>query len=220
MVLVFVTVFTLVAACSSDDGGDDLATPFCGDGACNGAESHATCATDCPATGPVCGDRVCNGGETSSTCLQDCPPVRCTADPSTCSGETICLNGTCVAAFGRVYTITVVNGRVPLMDPAGESWDPIGGAPDPYAVVTLNGVNLGMTPVVQDNFNPVWNTAAAPQVIPAGSTLFVDMFDQDVDGDDGIVRCSWMPISADTLHAGTSACTSAIGDITVRFSTQ
>lgn len=43
--------------------------PFCGDGACNGGESTATCPQDC---GSSCGDGVCNGGETSGNCPEDC----------------------------------------------------------------------------------------------------------------------------------------------------
>jgi hypothetical protein len=47
-------------------------TPSCGDGSCNGAESAASCPSDCPS---VCGDGDCVAGETNPTCPADCPPV-------------------------------------------------------------------------------------------------------------------------------------------------
>jgi hypothetical protein len=48
--------------------------PYCGDGICNGGETHATCPGDCPGNDdPYCGDGICNGGETHATCPGDCP---------------------------------------------------------------------------------------------------------------------------------------------------
>ena len=50
--------------------------PVCGDGKCNGTESHDTCESDCPPPPPppVCGDNRCEGGETYQTCPNDCDP--------------------------------------------------------------------------------------------------------------------------------------------------
>ncbi len=209
-------VFILVAACASD--GDD--GPFCGDGVCTAGESSQTCATDCPASGPFCGDGACNGTETSATCSADCGGAACSpGDPSTCGGETICLNSQCVAAFGRAYRINVYSVVVPQFMPDGSTWDAAGGAPDPYATITLNGTALGMTAAAQDIFNPIWNMATSPTNIPAGSTLFVDAYDEDIAEDDPIMRCQFAPLTADLLHVGEGVCSGAIGTLTVRFST-
>lgn len=231
----------VLAACGGDDG--DGGTPFCGDAVCNGAETTATCASDCPATprcgdgvcsggetnatcpgdcptGPRCGDGVCNGNETTGSCPGDCPPQACTPDPATCSGETICLNGTCVAAFGRAYRIVARSATIPQFDPAGDPWDVPGGLPDPYAVITLNGVALGMTATVQDTLTPAWNQGTNPTNVPAGSTIRVDVFDEDIAEDDGIVACVLMPVTADQLHAGMVTCSGQLGSVTVGFLTQ
>lgn len=45
--------------------------PVCGDGICNGTETRASCATDCP---PECGDLLCEAGENTVSCPNDCPP--------------------------------------------------------------------------------------------------------------------------------------------------
>ncbi|MBW2972126.1 hypothetical protein KY359_03755 [Candidatus Woesearchaeota archaeon] len=52
---------------SEADGGG----PYCGDGTCNGGETHGSCPADCP-LGTVCGDGVCGGSETCGTCSADC----------------------------------------------------------------------------------------------------------------------------------------------------
>jgi len=53
------------------DSGVDGPPPSCGDGACNGDETVATCPADCPA---VCGDTLCSTGESAASCAADCPP--------------------------------------------------------------------------------------------------------------------------------------------------
>ncbi len=50
-------------------GGGGGAQEVCGDNACNGTETAATCPQDCA---PVCGDNACTGTETPETCPQDC----------------------------------------------------------------------------------------------------------------------------------------------------
>lgn len=208
----------VVAACTSDD--DGVPTELCGDGTCNGGESNFTCAADCPATGPFCGDGACNGSESAASCATDCASSSCSpADPATCAGETICLNGACVAAFGRAYRINAYSIVVPQFMPDGSTWDAAGGAPDPYAVITLNGAVLGMTAAPQDIFNPVWNQATDPTSIPAGSTLIVDAYDEDIAADDGILSCQFAPLTADVLHAGQGVCSGTVGTLTVRFTT-
>lgn len=46
--------------------------PVCGDTICNGAETCATCPSDCGVCPPSCGDNDCNGDETCWTCAEDC----------------------------------------------------------------------------------------------------------------------------------------------------
>ncbi|MEJ7600544.1 MAG: serine protease, partial [Kofleriaceae bacterium] len=54
----------------------------CGDGACNGDETQASCAADCG----TCGNATCDGGETTGTCCLDCGCAL--------AGE-VCLANTC-----------------------------------------------------------------------------------------------------------------------------
>lgn len=213
-------VAATIACCVGCTGDDDGSTAaFCGDLACNGSENAASCPGDCSSS-PFCGDRVCNGGETTATCPGDCASGACNANPSTCAGDTICLNGTCVAAFGRAYRIIAVSATVPQRDPNGEAWDVPGGLPDPYAVIMLNGSSLGQTVTAADTLTPAWNQGTNPVAIPAGSTVRVDVFDEDVAADDDIMACQAAPVTADQLHAGSATCSNAFGTVTIGFITQ
>lgn len=61
--------------------------------------------------------------------------------------------------------------------------------------------------------------ATSPTNIPAGRTLFVDAYDEDIAEDDPIMRCQFAPLTAHLLHVGEGVGSGAIGTLTVRFST-
>ena len=76
---------TLFAGCSNDAPPSrsrtlllaDRAQP-CGNGICDGDETHESCSNDCCQTDqaglcvPVCGNGYCDGNETHDSCAQDC----------------------------------------------------------------------------------------------------------------------------------------------------
>jgi uncharacterized protein YkwD len=72
--------------------------PECGDGACNGTETCASCAGDC---GMCCGNGACDNGEACDTCAADC------GDCDPC-GNGVCDNGetcdTCASDCGACPT--------------------------------------------------------------------------------------------------------------------
>ena len=75
------------ASCPQDCG---ACPSICGDDVCNGTETCSSCFNDCGACPPICGDDVCNGTETCSSCFNDCgacPPI-CGDD--VCNGTETC----------------------------------------------------------------------------------------------------------------------------------
>lgn len=163
--------------CSADCG----VPPVCGNGMCEAGES---CDGDCGTPGAVCGNGVCEAGE---TCAADCGAPSCTQ--ASCTGETFCQNGTsCVDAFPRRYRFTVTEGVFAERRPDGSSWDPLGGAPDPFVRFTLNGVGQGTTSTVDDRYNWVLNEFWDVNLI-AGSTIRLDLVDADLNFDDAVVAC-------------------------------
>lgn len=189
---------------------DCPSAPVCGDGTCSAGETTGSCPGDCPAN-PMCGDGTCNGAETTATCPGDCPCTNNTSANDTCTGETVCVNGQCVAAFGRVYKVVVANGQLQPNNAAGETWDAAGGLPDPFVTLTLNGTVLGSTTAVQDTLTPSWLTQFST-VVPGGSTLVLQVYDEDVAANDYMFGCMLQPVTADALRAYTLSCPSFAGD--------
>jgi hypothetical protein len=223
-----------------DDGSPDAAVARCGDGTCNADETASSCSADCASTGcgdgtcqaeetiascpadchTVCGDGVCDPGETASSCAADCAPAACTvADPSSCSGETVCIAGTCENAFGRNYKITIVSALFTENNAGGTAWDIAGGLPDPRATVKINGASQ-TTPVIDDTLAPTWNFVTPPTLIPGGTVFEIEVVDFDlVGGDDLAWSCTNDPLTADLIRAGvrcsgTGALSAAHIDIT------
>lgn len=196
---------------------DCPATATCGDGTCSGTETPASCPQDCP----VCGDGVCNGTETSASCPQDCTAASCTTFPDDCTGENVCVQGSCVAAFGRIYKMFIFDGTMTQDDETGTPWDAVGGLPDPYVIINLNGAFLGQTNTRNDTLTPAWSEAATA-TIAGGSTFDIQVFDEDVAVDDLMFSCTTQPLTADLLRHhgppyGTCAGTGPLAAANVRF---
>ncbi len=156
--------------------------------------------------GPVCGNTVCEAGESSLTCPSDCTSATCSpSNPSSCGGETICINSQCVPAFGRNYVFTVTNGTFTQFDDTGVPWDAGGGLPDPFVVLTINGTAY-TSPTIDDTLTPTWNYATSPVVIPGGTTLRIDVYDEDLTVNDPGWACQANPLTADYLRGGGLAC--------------
>ena len=167
-----------------------------------------------------CGDGVCNGDETADSCASDCAASNaCTASPDTCTGDNVCVAGSCVAAFGHVYKLFVEAGSVPEKDANSAAWDPFGGLPDPYVSVFLNGDSVFSTAFKSDTIAPVWHESATITVA-AGSKLQLDVYDDDLDVDGYMFSCFDVSLTADLLrkHGGgdTASCQASAGS-TLRF---
>jgi hypothetical protein len=184
---------------TSSCAADCAEPPACGDGTCKGDETPASCPADCPT---MCGNGVCEVGETISSCAADCATASCTAsDPSSCTGETVCISGSCVNAFGRNYRIKVVSALFTQKKADGSSWDIGGGLPDPKVTITINGVAT-TTPVIDNTLTPTWNFVTPPTLIPGGTVFQIQVVDADLAADDPAWSCTNNPLAADLIRAG------------------
>jgi hypothetical protein len=111
----------------------------------------------------------------------------------------------CEPAFNRIYTFSQISVTVAAKNPGGSAWDPLGGAPDPFVEVTLNGTSILKTANVSDTFAASY-TETTDQQILAGSTLELKMSDADVTGDDLILDCTIDPLTADQLRRAVIEC--------------
>ena len=176
----------------------------CGNRVCDNGETSTTCTLDCPST--RCGDGLCSGSETTASCATDCSPQCEMANPATCAGDTICLDGTCRPAFSRFYRFGVYDATFATTDGNGQAWDVDGSAPDPFFTVSINGTLVVTSSKIDNVFSFTWNEASNPTVLAAGSTVTFDFYDSDVAVDELIASCEFSPLTADRLHAGQVQC--------------
>jgi len=106
-------------------------------------------------TGPV---------DTGISCKPTCSGFEC--GPDGCGGSCgVCAKGfVCDGARAcgldpvSLWELRIVNGTVEEKNSAGGSWNAGGGAPDPYACVTLYGATKAVcTNAPADTFKPTWN---------------------------------------------------------------
>lgn len=169
---------------------------------CGGSDGSGP---DASASNPVCGDRVCNGGESVSTCATDCGTPACSTSPDNCTGEMICVASSCVAAFPRVYRVTNISVMVPTTNPVGGgAWDVGGGAPDMFIGEGSGGATK-LSAVVQDQFSATFPGPIQFNLI-GGSTLRIDVWDEDVTTNDPVTACQRAPITAAALRSRTFNC--------------
>ena len=129
----------------------------------------------------------------------------CGPNNTICTGETICVADACEVAFGRTYELHLLLTLLETTDSKGEPWDLNGGAPDPYVVVEINGVEVMRTNTVDDSFAPEFPEATL-QVIPAGATITATVFDSDIGSDDEVYVCEASPITPEELRQGGLTC--------------
>lgn len=186
--LKIVIVGVLLVACGGNDDGDDLMPD---------------------ASGSRCGDGICSSGETNGTCAADCAANACTEFPDNCTAETICVSGSCVAAFPRVYRLSTIHVMVPTTR-MGNTWDAGGGAPDLF----LGDANMvAYSPIVDDAFTANFTGPFTVQLI-AGQAFRIDVWDEDISVHDYAMGCVANPITAAQLRTRTFNCSGASGTLT------
>lgn len=142
----------------------------------------------------------------------DAPSLTCSpSDPTSCTGENICVGTTCVDAFNRIYHFSNISVVVAAQNPGGTAWDPLGGAPDPWVIVKLNGTQIIATAVKSDVFSATYTETTDTEIV-GGSTLELHVQDSDaVGGDDQILDCMIDPLGADLLRMHVVECAGSGG---------
>jgi hypothetical protein len=211
--------------------------PSCGPSTCaTCCRPNGTCAptgqldTECGSAGLACAS--CGAGSCSAAGVCVAPPTGCSvtlpsAGPATdtCVGAEICIcpggpdsactgTGTCVVASGRMYLVELDYVFADTTNPEGDAWDIAGGAPDPFAVLRVNNVIEGTSPVIDDTFDAQWFPAPAWTVtLTAGSSVRVDAYDEDTTVHDWLGGCEVASLTAANLRQREFACAAVSSDI-------
>lgn len=198
--------------------------------------ANGTCAPtgqqdiECGAGGYACTNCGTESCSAAGVCIA--PPTGCsvtlpTAGPAsdTCSGAEICIcpngpdsecdgTGTCVVASGRMYLVELDYVYTDTTNPQGDAWDIAGGAPDPFAVLLVNGAEEGRSTALADTFDAQWFPAPSWTVtLTAGSSFRVDAYDEDTTVHDWLGGCEVASLTAATLRQREFACAATSADI-------
>jgi hypothetical protein len=205
-----------------DGDGSNTNTVTCGDNTCSATETTASCPADCPVTA-TCGDGTCSGTETTTSCSEDCGSPLCTTSPDNCTGDNVCISGSCVAAFGRVYKLYLYDGTMPAKNPSNENWDydVTSGPdelPDPLIELFHNGALVGETSIKDDTLSPMWNEFKSISVA-AGATIDLKVWNSNVGSDTLMFGCASVALTSDALrkHDVANAATCTSGTSKVRY---
>ena len=106
-----------------------------------------------------------------------------------CVGESVCVRGHCVQAFGRLYDVVVEHYTVELRMGDDDCWDINCGSPDVYTEVVLDGRIVDSTRTQQDSFEGDFSDEPMTIRVLGGSEIEIKLWDSDLDFDDEIVNC-------------------------------
>jgi hypothetical protein len=134
-------------------------------------------------------------------------------DASECDWDQFCHEAECEDVFGRSFRVVVIEGTAST----SVDWDTGGGAPDPYVRVAFDGEACA-TSVSDDDFFPSWDEYCT-FVIDSGGHLTIDMYDEDLTDDDGMLL--YEAVGNDEIlelvRGGTFELTSDLASLTFRI---
>jgi len=92
----------------------------------------------------------------------------------------------------------------------GADWDFGGGAPDPYVVISTDGVWRATSSYVSDSFDATIRDGSADVSLITGSTMTIQIFDSDAVSDDLAFTCTGS-FTLDMLRGRWIVCSDAGG---------
>ena len=223
--IVAVSAMLLASACSDDGATDpELGAIACSDGRDNDGDRLADCADPGCRVEPHCDGVVRLDGGSPTGCTVQLSEEVGVLD--TCSGDEICIcdtedglcdgSGTCSVAFGRRYEIGVFRASLPERMTDGDCWDSLGcGLPDPFVQIWVNDVLLGTSTTLSDRTEAEWDPPLVVESdITAGSSIQIDVYDEDAAGGEYAFGCVVEQVDAAVLRGRILSCASSAGGLT------
>lgn len=123
-----------------------------------------------------CGFTVPDGNE---------DPSDPTTDPSDeCAEGLFYYQGTCQSPWGKKWIVTFISAKVAEKNADDEAWDALGGLPDLFAVVKINGKEVFRTIEGSDSTAATWNEDATIDFSAKTDKITYCLYDGDAVGGD------------------------------------
>jgi hypothetical protein len=98
---------------------------------------------------------------------------------SGCNAQLVCVASACQPAFPRTYVFTFGSAKIETTKADGSAWDALGGAPDVFAALIVDGEIVCTTETAQDSFDPLWNESCEAEVFQT-TEVIVALLDDDL----------------------------------------
>ena len=135
--------------------------------------------------------------------LLACVGVECETHADCDSENTpYCAGGMCSVAYGRTYWLDIGSAEIADQEPStGEAWDAMGGAPDAFVEVFVDGKSVLETFADDDTFSPIWKAGVNVEVWE-DTTFEIQVWDEDATVDDWIGEFLLDPVEIQWLLEG------------------
>jgi hypothetical protein len=113
--------------------------------------------------------------------------------------------------FDAIWHIAAADANINATRSDGSPWDADGTAPDPAAVVTLNGVEIYRTDAIEDTLVPMWTNSSNGFRAERAKDLTIDVFD----GRDTIIPSCAIEMNDELVEKTSATCTSDAGSVSL-----
>ena len=106
-------------------------------------------------------------------------------DPSDeCAEGLFYYQGSCQSPWGKKWIVTFIDAKVTEKNADDEAWDALGGLPDLFAVVKINGKEVFRTNSGEDSTSASWNESSTIDFAAKTDRITYCLYDEDVVGGD------------------------------------
>ena len=92
--------------------------------------------------------------------------------------------GSCQSPWGKKWIVTFIDAKVAEKDADGEAWDALGGLPDLFAVVKINGKEVFRTSEGSDSTSATWDEDSTIEFSAKTDKITYCLYDGDAVGGD------------------------------------
>lgn len=128
-----------------------------------------------------CGFSVPNSGDNDEDNTGDDTDEN---DEDNCAEGLFYYQGSCQSPWGKKWIVTFIDAKVTEKKASGDAWDALGGLPDLFAVIKINGNEVFRTDSGEDSTSASWNGSKTVDFSAKTDKILYCLYDGDYVGGD------------------------------------